>query len=187
MPASILDEPPEAAWTEADLARVERDGHRYEIVDGSLIVTPPAGDWHQTVEPNVWLLLKTAAPQGWRVQPERGVKAGDNRFEPDVVVFRPGSDITDTYVDASAVALVVEVESRSTRTNDRGNKLVAYAEAGIESYWRVERSADGPVVHVYHLAAGAETYALMASIGPGERRHVDLPYPVVVEPATFLT
>ena len=34
---------PDGAWTEPDLHFFPQDGHRYEIVDGSLYAAPPPG------------------------------------------------------------------------------------------------------------------------------------------------
>ena len=40
---------PDGRWTEPDLHLFPQDGHRYEIVDGSLHVTPPLDDPHEPV------------------------------------------------------------------------------------------------------------------------------------------
>ena len=40
---------PEGQWTEPDLHLFPQDGHRYEIVDGSLHVTPPLHGAHEAV------------------------------------------------------------------------------------------------------------------------------------------
>ena len=36
-------------WTLADLARLPEDEYRYEIIDGELVVSPPATNFHQRV------------------------------------------------------------------------------------------------------------------------------------------
>ncbi|MDW5323625.1 hypothetical protein [Plantactinospora sp. KLBMP9567] len=38
--------PREQGWTEDDLRTLPADGHRYEVIDGSLHVTPPADFQH---------------------------------------------------------------------------------------------------------------------------------------------
>jgi Uma2 family endonuclease len=83
------------------------------------------------------------------------------------------------------VGLVVEVESRHSRRHDRFTKPALYAEAGIEYYWRVERTSNGPEVHLYETAVSAN-YVLMRSVKAGERHEVALPYPMVVEPAAWM-
>ncbi|SCG74694.1 Uma2 family endonuclease [Micromonospora humi] len=44
------------------------------------------------------------------------------------------------WLHAADVALVVEIESPSSRRYDRLIKPTLYAEAGIPHYWRVERA-----------------------------------------------
>ncbi|SCG65429.1 hypothetical protein [Micromonospora halophytica] len=41
--------PPERPWEEQDLSGLPEDGNRYEIIDGSLHVTPPAGPEHHEI------------------------------------------------------------------------------------------------------------------------------------------
>ena len=48
--------------TRADLEGLPDDGHRYELIDGSLIVSPSPRHGHQTVVGNLHLLLHAACP-----------------------------------------------------------------------------------------------------------------------------
>src|SRR3954465_619746 len=57
---------PEGVWTEPDLHLFPQDGHRYEIVDGSLHVAPPAPRWHDDLVGAVVTTLRSPAPPGWR-------------------------------------------------------------------------------------------------------------------------
>lgn len=167
-----------------DLAELtdEDDGSRYEIIDGRLQVTPPASEDHQTPVAGTYGLLKAAAPAGWRVLWDIGLKFPDGDFAvPDLVVFSPDTPRANSaYNDVTVVrpALVVEIESRSTRKTDRGSKLVAYAEVGIPAYWRIERNG---TVHVHMLAAPG-VYTLAATIEPGETWQATWPYPVTIDP-----
>lgn len=83
------------------------------------------------------------------------------------------------------MALVVEVESPSSRRHDRFTKPALYAEAGIESYWRIERTDLGPVAYVYQRAKAGH-YELIESVGPADRARVELPFPVEVVPARWI-
>ena len=58
---------PVGPWTEPDLHLFPQDGHRYEIVDGSLHVTPPSGGPHEAIVRAVVTTLRGAAPEGWWV------------------------------------------------------------------------------------------------------------------------
>lgn len=45
-----------------DLATMPDDGHRYELVDGTLVVTPAPTRRHQLVSSNLHLLLAGSCP-----------------------------------------------------------------------------------------------------------------------------
>lgn len=56
---------------------------------------------------------------------EIGLKVGDDRLIPDIIVLPPDTPKADheyNDVDVIKPALVVEVASRSTETIDKGNK-----------------------------------------------------------------
>lgn len=61
---------PTGAWTVADLMRLPDDGSRQEIIDGSLLVTPPPSIGHQHVAMRLVGLLNEAASSDW-VAPSR--------------------------------------------------------------------------------------------------------------------
>ena len=182
---SALNDPTSLVWTDEDISRFERPGYRVEIIDGSLHVTPPANEWHQEVEANARVVIKLTCPDGWRVRQQRGVMAGLERFIPDVVVLVPGAPVEPEWLPAEFVALAIEVESRWTRKDDRGSKAIAYAEAGIPTYWRIEHGNDGPIVHVYELPAKADEYTLVRSVRPGETYEVTKPFPMTIDPRSL--
>jgi len=166
-------------WTESDLAALPRDGHRYEIIDGRLYVSPPAGENHQSASAEIFMALRLAAPPGWRVLFEIGLTIDDDRFIPDLVVLPPGTPPANAdYNDVRAVrpALVVEIASRSTETTDQGDKMIAYARGGIPAYWRVD--LDGTVVLTELGPRGA--YEVVGTLRPGEQLEAGRPFPVTV-------
>jgi Uma2 family endonuclease len=173
-------------WTEDDLAELPQDGTRYEIIDGRLYKTPPAGESHQDPAGGLYALLRSAAPAGWRVLYEIGLRIGEDRLIPDLVVLPPKTPRADhDYNDVALVkpALVVEVASRSTETIDRGNKMVVYADGGIPAYWRVTREG---VVHMHRLMEPGQ-YGLQATVKPGEQHEVLWPFPLILDPAKLQT
>jgi Uma2 family endonuclease len=175
---------PDGAWTEPDLHLFPQDGHRYEIVDGSLHVAPPAPRWHDDLVGSVVTTLRSAAPPGWWVCDRLGVAinqgaGGDSNLVPDVTVLRPHSSGA-TWSDPADVALVVEVETAATRRYDEVLKPTLYAEAGIRDYWRVE---PGPILHVYELQAGR--FHLRGCAEGAEQIKLDAPYPLRVTPAAW--
>jgi Uma2 family endonuclease len=170
--------------TEGDLDELPRDGYRYEIIDGSLHVTPPADDVHHEVADEIRAVLREAAPPGWRAIREIGVRVPGGLVIPDITVLRPGAPRGRKWAEPVDVALVVEVESPSSRRHDRFTKLGLYAEAGVESYWRIEQTDAGPVAHLY-TRASAGHFDLHRSVQYGQVVTVELPYAVQVAPATW--
>ncbi|MEV6299811.1 Uma2 family endonuclease [Actinoplanes sp. NPDC051861] len=170
---------PEGRWTEPDLHLFPQDGHRYEIVDGSLHVTPPMDEAHDSLVEAVVGTLRAAAPPGWWVCARLGIEIGDSNVVPDVTVLRPHSSGA-IWVDPADVALVVEVEADETRRYDRLLKPALYAGAGIPAYWRVE---PGPALRAYALD-GTE-YRDAGGVDGDEQGRLDAPYPVRITPAAW--
>lgn len=163
-------------WTLADLAKLPADGQRYELVDGGLVVTPPASQRHQDLADELRDRLTAEAPPGWRVRVEYPLPfADDTQRVPDVVVFRwplehPRSDDQNRLGPAD-VALIVEVVSPRTRRTDRFAKPGEYAEAGIALFWRLETDPE-LVLHAFVLRGAA--YEPLAPVR--DRGTVPLPW-----------
>lgn len=177
---------PEIEFTAADLLDLPSDGHTYEILDGGLHVTPPADIAHHRTADEVLVALRASAPPGWWAVRCAGIQIGDSTVVPDLTVLRPGAPVDTVWAQPGDVALVVEVESTASRRLDRFGKPSLYAEAEIESFWRIERTEAGPVAHLYHGAARGH-YAQHRSVNPGESVVTELPYQVQVAPATWVS
>ena len=175
---------PSGPWTAPDLRAFPADEHCYEVLDGCLHVSPPRDDPHDALVSAVVDVLASAAPPSWRPVGGVGLHAGDSFLQPDVVVLRPGTPPAPEWVEPSDVALVVEIETAHSRRYDRWLKPCVYADAGVESYWRVERTHHGPVAHLY-TRAKAGHYDLHRSVAPGSVVTAELPFAVQVAPATW--
>lgn len=105
-----------------------------------ITMTPVARHQRILSRLSFWLGKVLGDPDGTRVVQGLGVRAGTARRVPDLAVLRAGADVPDdvVYLPANIFALVVEVESRSTKANDRGAKVREYARAGIPRYWIVD-------------------------------------------------
>jgi Uma2 family endonuclease len=176
---------PENQFVADDLLDLPDDGHRYEIIDGGLHVAPPAGIPHHSTADELRAVLRAAAPPGWRAIREIGIQIGDSTVTPDITVLRPGALFEAMWAAPADVPLVVEVESKGSRRLDRFVKPSLYAEAGIESYWRIELTQAGPVAHLYTRAAAGH-YHLHRSVSPGETHTAELPFLIQVAPATWV-
>jgi Uma2 family endonuclease len=137
-------------FTVADLEDTPDDGRRYEVINGTLVVTPAPFMPHNERGTRIALALAAAAPGAFEVcvTGTAGVEVGDDLLIPDVVVYRSGDYQRNLPVDA--VVLVVEVTSPSNRSNDTVLKLDRYARAGIPHYWIIDPDA----VSVYELVDG---------------------------------
>src|SRR5438132_5214594 len=137
------------ALTVADLEVMPDDGHRYELVDGSLIVTPAPGFAHQLAHSRLMWLLMERCPEELRVlsAPFDVVLAEDTGVQPDLLVAAR-SDFTEKNLQ-SAPLLAVEILSPSTRLVDLNLKWRVYERAGVASYWVVD--PDEPRVTAWEL------------------------------------
>jgi Uma2 family endonuclease len=175
--------PSHHGWTVDDLLELP-EGNKYEIIDGSLHVSPMADPLHHLIADEIRAALRAAAPPDWLAIRELGVAIPNGYFGPDVAVLRPGAPMNVMATDPAFVALVVEVESPRTRRADRFIKPPLYAEAGIEHYWRIERTDAGPIAHI-HRRSGPDGYVLEHSVVAGDALTVESPYKVTIDPDTW--
>ncbi len=167
----------------ADLDALPDDGHRYELIDGTLLVSPGSRVPHQVVVGNLHLLLRASAPADLLVlfAPLAVALADDTEVQPDVLVA-PRTDFTDTDLPVPPL-LAVEVLSPSTRRVDLLLKRDRYQAAGIASYWIVD--PDEPSVTVLELNSDGlyvETHRSVAD----QPITVTRPFPVEINAAALL-
>jgi Uma2 family endonuclease len=177
-----LDVAKGAPFTEDDLADRPDDGHRYELIDGALIVTPAPGVPHQRVVTRLVVLLHGARQPGQEVF-AAPLDVRLSRFtvlQPDVLVARR-ADLTPARLEAAPL-LVVEILSSGTRRIDLGTKRLAFEAAGVPAYWLVD--PDVPSLTVLELEGGS--YAERATVAGDEEFHATVPFPVTVIPARLL-
>lgn len=169
-------------WTVADLERLPDDGHRYEIVDGLLLVNAAPVPDHQEVQLRLWRLLDDHAPADMRVlgAPLDVVLADDTVVEPDVLVAMR-ADFGAKNLPAVPL-LVVEVLSPTTRLIDLNLKKERYERAGIASYWTVDPAELR--LTVYELRDGE--YELQVDVVGRESWTAATPFTVTVVPASLL-
>jgi Uma2 family endonuclease len=115
------------------------EGQRWELLWGSPVLTPSPMFSHQDLLGELLVLLRQSlSASGLRVVPGVDVRLpmADSYVCPDIAVIAPGEAQSLASLPLIVVPrLVVELLSPSTRGNDLGVKLDAYAAAGIPEYW----------------------------------------------------
>jgi Uma2 family endonuclease len=179
---SVTILPRARALTVADLEQVPDDGHRYELVDGTLVVTPAPSVRHQDVSMRMAVLLFTARTPGLRVlaAPADVILGSDTALQPDLLVARE-DDFTESSLPVAPL-LVVEILSPSTRLVDLNLKKARYEAAGVASYWVID--PDVPRLIAWELSEGE--YAEVADVSGQEQWTSERPYPVTVVPAQLV-
>jgi Uma2 family endonuclease len=174
---------PGKPFTVAELDRMPDDGHRYELLDGVLVVSPRPGNPHQEVAAELLGLLRAACPAGMRALPEPAVQISrKTEFAPDLVVIRH-EQVTAVKCTEPPL-LVVEVRSPSTALIDLNLKKAAYERFGVPSYWVVIPDPDKPELIVFELRRGR--YEEAARAGGDEPFAAIRPFAVEVVPARLV-
>jgi Uma2 family endonuclease len=182
----LLHMPRTRGWTWLDLQDIPDDGHRYEVIDGSLHVSASPTPRHQVAALRLTAWLLEAAPDELEVVQAVDIDLGPSVLEPDVLVVSAAvaHDGRPKFA-ADEVLLAVEVVSPSSRRMDRMIKPSVLAEAGVPAYWRVELDGPGtPAVVLHELAGGV--YREVATVRAGESVLVDAPFPVELRPAELV-
>jgi Uma2 family endonuclease len=142
-PADWVPGPPQGSWTYDEYAALPDDGHRYEIVNGVLVMIPAPTPEHQEIIGEIYSALRThikLAGLGRVFMGPIDVYLGPKKvFQPDVVVIlNEHLDRVQAKKIVGAPDLAVEVASPSTVAFDRLVKYEIYARAGIAEYWIVK-------------------------------------------------
>ncbi len=172
-------------WTIEDLQRLPDDGFRYEIIDGSLLVSPPPAIPHLRVTTRLRNLIHDQASREYVVVENAGISMGRRRTYriPDLCVLRVQAiEGNGSEIDPSDVVLVVEVLSPDNRGDDLITKRYQYAKAGIPHYWIVDQSKRTLTVLRHD---GDEGYLEVATVLPAETWQTDEPFPITLDPADF--
>lgn len=179
---SLVDADRLEAWSVDDLDDLpdELDRRRVEILDGSLVVSPPPGLEHEFVIARLRNVLHAAAPSEAEVLGSPGIQLATSLRVPDLVVapnsVRSGAG---KFLRPDDVLLLVEVVSPGSITTDRITKPAQYAAAGIPAFWRVE--TDPLSLTAYRLEPGHSAYTEVGTWQAGEVVRLSEPFPVEID------
>ena len=174
---------PGKPFTVAELDRMPHDGHRYELLDGALVVSPRPGNPHQVVAFTLATTLDRVCPPEWQVVPEPSVQISPKtEFAPDLVVIR--REQVQAAKCTEPPLLVVEVRSPSTALIDLNRKKAAYERFGVASYWVVVPDRDEPELIAFELRDGR--YHEAAHVVRDEVFATDKPFQVELVPSRLV-
>jgi Uma2 family endonuclease len=128
-------------WTLEEVHSLPDDGNKYELVRGSLFVTPPPTDDHETILARLSDALSAYVRThgiGLVYHPRAVLRFRGSETEPDLMVRPPSPRRRTSWEKVPRPILVVEVHSDTTRRRDRIQKKQFYAEAGVAQYWMID-------------------------------------------------
>ena len=133
-------------WTAAAVRALPDDGRRYELVSGTLVVTPAPRGLHQVAVAELvrrldpWVRAETVGHVLF--SPADLALDEDEVLQPDLFVYRTASGrALHDWADITQLLLVVEVASPSTARYDRTLKRLRYQRAGVPEYWVLDTDA----------------------------------------------
>lgn len=169
-------------WSRADRDALPEDGHRYEVVDGALVVTPAPSPAHQIALFGLYRQLYASCPRHLWVlgAPLDVVLDARTVVQPDLLVARR-DQLTPRGLTGPP-ELAIEILSPSTQVVDRTLKLDRYERAGTRAYWLAD--PDALTLTGYELSAGH--LHQRAHVTGHDSWTATIPYPVTITPAAWL-
>ncbi|PYQ48767.1 MAG: hypothetical protein DMF78_20435 [Acidobacteria bacterium] len=136
---------PTRVITDEELLQLPKDGNKYEVVDGELVVVSPAGFTHEEVIARLFVKMRSFAD-------ERGlgtvlgsnllyVLPSGNRRGPDVSFIsatRVTAETRSQVFPKMAPDLAVEVLSPSARPRRVLDRVGEYLESGVRLVWVID-------------------------------------------------
>lgn len=170
------------ALTVDDIVDYPDDGHRYELIDGTLVIGPSCATAHQRMLASLTVLLHPLVPPVLEMLhgPFNVRLADHTQLQPDLVVA-PREQFTEWSLLGPPL-LTVEVLSPNTRRHDLMVKHSVLEEFGCPSYWVID--PDEPRLIAWELRDGK--YVEVANVAGDETWAATLPFPVAITPAALL-
>ncbi|MES3629926.1 MAG: Uma2 family endonuclease [Longimonas sp.] len=143
--------PEKERYTYADYVQLP-EGAPYQLINGSLVMSPSPASYHQIVHARLFLALATRVDDhnmGQVLSAPIDVKLSDtNVVQPDLVfVAQERLDVIGEQVIDGAPDLVMEVLSPSTAHHDLTTKKRLYEMHGVQEYWVVDPTSRTVEIH----------------------------------------
>jgi Uma2 family endonuclease len=180
-PLPLVRDPGQDGYTVADLHALPDDGPRYELIDGSMIVSPSATTSHNDIIRWIAHLLENCRPgDDYMVGMDQSVNVDDhNEPRPDVLVA-PAEFYDRTPLPIAGCQLVVEVVSPTSALRDTETKRALYARAGVPAYWIVVPDPEKGGIALAELVLDGGAYRYATHYTTGVFR-TDRPWPVEID------
>lgn len=161
-------------FSRRDLDALPEDGRRYELIGGSIVVSPSPRPRHQIVSANLQAQLRAVCPHDHFVfaAPTDLDLPHEQRVVPDLVIA-PRSSITETGLELP-VLLVVELVSPGNPHWDLLIKREVYAAGGIPHYWTIDTCTGHERFTAFRLPDGGDAY----EVADESTTHIDVRAPV---------
>ena len=123
------------------------ENYRYELVNGVLIVVPPAGAGERSPNDELGYLLRSYmdTDAGASVMDEtmfeQTIVCGDNRRRADRAIWTGLGRAPDPLRDTPSIVIEFVSKSRRDRRRDYEVKRGEYLDAGVREYWVIDRYA----------------------------------------------
>ena len=168
--------------TRADLEAMPDDGHRYELIDGVLVVSPAPSREHQRAQMRLIGALLRVLPEGLEMlaAPFDVALADDTVTQPDIVIA-PREAYTSKDLP-EAPLLAIEILSPSTRRFDLVLKRSRYEAAGCSHYWVID--PEEPRIIAWSLRGGS--YVEVADVVADEELVLEQPFPFRIVPTALV-
>ena len=140
---------------------------RVELLNGQIVDMSPIGPFHGGTVSRLNRLFTLLSGDRWLVAAQNSMRLDDySEPQPDLMLLKPAPDDYTTRLPApDDVFLLIEV-SDTTLDFDRGEKLAAYARAGVREVWLVNLSE--PAIEVYR-EPNYQGYASSVILPPGSQ------------------
>lgn len=154
-----LSPPGDLGFTVADLHALPNDGLRYELIDGSIVVSPAPTLSHNMIARWIAEELEATCPgREWVVSTDQSASIDDrNEPRPDIVVATTRY-LRRTPIPMTGISLVAEVVSPNSGLRDKRTKRDLYADAKVPAYWIIEPDDEKAVISLTELRLHGTSY-----------------------------